>query len=104
MGNYNAFEEPKKRFDSFASGFLLSVILPMVVLFLVLAVKDSAHSLEERFTTILHDMYFIRYITLALVPNLVLFFFFYKTERWKACYGLSVATLVYLMLSVFQMV
>lgn len=104
MAGYNAFEEPKKRFDSFAAGFLLSLVMPMLVIFVVLHFKDSARAMEDRFMTVLHDLYFIRYVTLALIPNLVFFFYFYKTERWKSCYGLAVATLLYLMFSVFQMV
>lgn len=102
--NYNGLNEPEKKYDSFMFGLLLSLFLPMFVIFLILFFKDSTHSMEDRFMTMLHDMYFVRYITLALIPNLVLFFLFYKTERWKSCYGLAVATLIYLMISVLQMV
>ena len=76
--NYNVLGEPEKKYNGFLSGLLISLLLPALVLFLILFFKDSAHSMEDRFMTILHDMYFVRYITLAIIPNLVLFFFFYK--------------------------
>lgn len=103
MSDYDALGEPKKRFDNFVLGFLLSVLLPIITLTVFLLFKGSSLSLVEQIKAIFADMYFIRYVTLALIPNLVLFFFFYKTERWKSCYGLAVATLLYLIVSVFQL-
>ena len=101
--NYNVLGEPEKKYDGFLFGLLLSLFLPALAIFLILLFKYSTSSMEERLLSIWHDMYFVRYITLALIPNLVLFFVFYKTERWKPCYGLGVATLIYSMVSVFQL-
>lgn len=105
MGYYEnqGIEKKRKRFDTFFFGFLVATALPIIVMVLLLLKMESSLALEQRFLALFHDILFVKYMTMALMPNLFLFFYFYKVERWKASSGLIVATVLYMMLFLIRL-
>ena len=92
----------KKRFDNFFIGFFTSIILPFVMLVLISAEGDFSLSFYEQFMKVFNDYMFVKIAILALIPNLVIFFALYKTERWKSASGLIVATILFVILMILK--
>jgi hypothetical protein len=91
------------KYNHFLWGFLPAVILPLIVLVLVSGRENlTAFSFYEHLMRAYHNYMFVKMVILALIPNMLLFFFFYKTERWKSASGLIVATIFYVILMVLK--
>jgi len=104
----NFLEEQKsqknlQKYNHFLWGFIPSVILPLIMLVLVSGRDDlTAYSFYEHFMRAYNNSMFIKTAILALIPNMLIFFFFYKTERWKSASGLIVATILYMVLVIIK--
>lgn len=83
----------KNKYDSFLVGALLGLVLPMIVLALLL--KDSTSFMDGYSSLLKNFNLYVKYLTLALIPNSVVFFIFYKKEMWFAAKGVIVLTLIY---------
>ena len=92
----------KKRFDNFFLGFIVSIILPVVMLVLISASGDFSLSFYDQLMKAYNDYMFVKIAILALIPNLFIFFALYKTERWKSAGGLIVATILFVILMVLK--
>ena len=99
---YDSEEIDKKPFDNFFVGFFISALLTVVFLFLLSSVVFSFDNLEESLKMIYDNGEFVRYMIVALTPSMILFFFFYKTERWQSARGLIVAILLSMVLAVLK--
>lgn len=97
----NSQSQDKKTFDHFFIGFIVSIVLPLVSIVLISGREDlGSLSLYGHLMRAYHSYMFIKFAILALIPNLVLFFFLYKTERWKSAGGLIVATIFFMILMI----
>lgn len=87
--------EPKKSFDNFFIGLLGSFAMTLVMVYLVSKgyLKEDM-GVKEIFKTVFYSMEFSSIMIASLIPSLILFFVFYKTERWQSAYGLIVAVLL----------
>ena len=95
--------QKRKRYDNFFTGFIPSIILPAILIVVISAGKTLGElSFTEQFLRIYNNIEFVNIAILALMPNMIAFFFFYKTERWKAASGLIVATIFYIILMVVR--
>jgi K+ transporter len=100
--DFQTGENKKKKIDNFFLGFILSAIIPIVVMLLLLHFTTSSSNLESQFRALLHNSaYLIRFTTMSLIPNGLLFFYFYKTERWESSKGLILSTMLYVIVLVF---
>ncbi len=92
-----------QKYNHFLWGFLPAVILPVITLVLVSGRGNlTDFSLYEHLMNAYNNYMFVKMAILALIPNMILFFFFYKTERWKSANGLIVATIFYIIFMVLK--
>ncbi|MEN8156490.1 MAG: hypothetical protein ABFS10_06040 [Bacteroidota bacterium] len=87
----------KKRFDTVLSGLIPGLILPVVTLVVILMVTwliryDGEPG--EFFTSYQSMQIFSKVLSLATIPNLLLFFLFIWTNRIYSARGVIFATLV----------
>ena len=101
LGEQNSQDENKKRFDNFFLGLIVSIVLPPIMIVLISAGGElGSQTFYDHLIRAYHNHMFIKYAILALFPNMVIFFFLYKTERWKSAGGLIVATILFIILMV----
>ena len=87
--------DEKKKFDNFFLGLFGSIFVSLLMIYLIsLGYLKEEVELEERFKIIFYSMEFSTIMVASLIPSLVAFFVFYKTERWQSAYGLIVAVLL----------
>ena len=101
MSEYNKFYidskgniGTKKSGDNFLFGFLVGIIFPAILL-LVLVYRETHYAMAELVSyswQVAGNSLFYPYIIVSLMPNMFVFFWMYKTERWKLARGLVVAT------------
>ena len=93
----------KKRYDHFLIGFIPSVILPVIMIVLISARENlGSLSFYDHLMRAYYNHMFVKFLILALIPNMIVFFFLYKTERWKSASGLIVATILFVILMIFK--
>jgi hypothetical protein len=82
-----------KRFDSMWWGIIPGIILPLVALILIWTVKFDG-GFFQFLTEFQHSGLLSKVISLATIPNLLLFFLFIWTDRTFSSRGVIFATLV----------
>ncbi|MCQ2188405.1 MAG: hypothetical protein MJZ00_00580 [Paludibacteraceae bacterium] len=93
-GNGNLVE--KKKGDEFIYGLLIGLIIPSIVL-VVLSSTVTNYGFSELLAyawQVAGNSIFYPFIIMSLMPNMFVFFWMYKTERWRMTRGLVVATFV----------
>jgi hypothetical protein len=86
-----------KKLDNFFIGFVPAVILPFALILLISSKGQwEDYTLYEHFVQAFNSFLFFKIAIMALMPNLVFFFFAYKLELWKLNSGLISATLSFL--------
>lgn len=99
----NSQAKSKKRYDHFFIGFIPSVILPLIMIVLISTGGNlGSLSFYDHLMRAYHNHLFVKILILALIPNMIAFFFLYKTERWKSASGLIVATILFIILMVLK--
>jgi hypothetical protein len=83
----------RKRFDTLLSGLIPGIVLPLVALVVIWAIQ-SEEGLFEFLNTFQHRNVLSKIISLAALPNLLLFFLFLWTDRTFSARGVIFATLV----------
>jgi len=83
----------RKRFDTLLSGLIPGIILPLVALVVIWAIQSDLGFLEflQNFQ---HRNILSKMVSLAALPNLLLFFLFIWTNRTFSARGVIFATLV----------
>lgn len=100
-GRRGHFEE--KKFDNFFLGFFLSVLMTFVMLMLLSRDVLSAEvGLMENLTKVYQNMMFPMLMIASLFPSLFVFFYFYKTDKWRSGKGMVVAVLLSMVLVVLH--
>ncbi len=88
----------KKSGDKFGLGFLISILVPAIV-FIVLIYGMTHYALSELIAyswKAYGNSLFLPITIASLLPNMFIFFWMYKTERWQMTRGLVVATFIIL--------
>ncbi|MCQ2191169.1 MAG: hypothetical protein MJY63_06035 [Paludibacteraceae bacterium] len=101
MSEYNKFYidangniGTKKSGDNFMYGFLIGTIVP-IILFIVLINGMTNYEFSELLAyswKAAGNSLFLPVMIGSLMPNMFVFFWMYKTERWNMTRGLVVAT------------
>ena len=83
----------KKRFDTLLSGLIPGMILPVGAMLLIWAIQSDLGFLEflQNFQ---HRNVLSKIVSLAALPNLLLFFLFIWTDRTFSARGVIFATLL----------
>lgn len=85
--------QKKNKYDSFVVGCVIGLVLPLIVLAMLLR---SSTSFVDGYKSLMGNFnLYVKYLTLALIPNSVAFFIFYKKEMWFAAKGVIFMTLIY---------
>ena len=82
-----------KRFDTLLSGLIPGIILPLVTLVVIWAIQ-SEEGLFEFLQKFQQRKVLSKIVSLAALPNLLLFFLFIWTDRTFSARGVIFATLV----------
>ena len=86
-----------KKIDHFFIGFIPAIVIPFVLVVLISSQKlPGNYTLYEHIVRAFRSYLFAKIAIMALMPNMVFFFFAYKLELWKLNAGLIVATLLFL--------
>lgn len=91
----------KKSGDEFLYGVLIGTIIP-AILYIALVYGMTHYSLSDLLAycwKAYGNSIFLPLVIGSLMPNMFVFFWMYKTERWKMTRGLVVAT--FFLLGVF---
>jgi hypothetical protein len=86
-------------YSKFWWGFLPGILLPplfMTIFFFVNVDTESTYS--EFLIGMIKERVFPALIAVSGIINLLVFYFFLHTERWKAGRGVILATMIYVML------
>ncbi len=84
------------KFNRFLHGFFGGLIITcMVFLLFTYTNWDKFESLEKLWKFIKYGQMMSSLISLCAVPNLILFFYFMKTERYNAGKGLIAITMIF---------
>ena len=98
------FYVKKKKFDNFFIGLSFAIIIPITIIFIVSYNRyPNEPELIDSFMRFYNNYDFTNYFLLSIFPNLFMFFFLYKTERWKSAYGLVVAIILLIMALILKL-
>ena len=94
----NYQESPKHRkIDNFFVGFVPAIIIPFILIVLITSQNQPGnYTLYENIVRAFNNYAFGKIAIMAMMPNLILFFWVYKLELWKLNAGLISATLLFL--------
>jgi len=83
----------RKRFDTLLSGLVPGIVLPLATLVVIWAIQSDEGLLGflQRFQ---HQKVLSKMVSLAAIPNLLLFFLFIWTDRTFSARGVIFATLI----------
>lgn len=83
----------ERRFDSVLTGLILGLIIPVVTMVIIWVVRFEI-SLSDFLSSFQQMRVLSKVISLAAIPNLLLFFLFIWTNRPYSARGVIFATLV----------
>ena len=83
-----------RRWNKFWIGLLLGVFLPLLVFLLIYLIGYSKSTLMEFVQYALMMLVLPKILSLCIVPNLAIFYFFLNKEFWYATRGVITATLL----------
>ena len=84
-----------RRFNKFSIGITLGALLPLLF-FLLIFIIAHADSTFKEFIQRTHSMLVLpKIMSLCIIPNLAIFYFFLNKEFWYTTRGIIAATLIY---------
>ena len=82
------------KFDGRWFGFIAGIIIPLITLFLFYMYRNP-QSFKLFYDQVLTINILSRLVSLCVLPNLLVFFVFIWTNRYKSAHGVIGATFVY---------
>ncbi len=87
-------QKPRKKADEPLTGWVTGLILPPLTFFLIWYIWASHRTFGEFITTAIKANVLTKFLSLAVLPNLLLFFIFIWSKRDFAAKGVLYATFV----------
>jgi hypothetical protein len=84
----------KITYDKRLTGFTIGIIFPIIVLVLFYLYRNP-QSFSLFYEQMLSINIISRLVSLCVIPNLLVFFIFIWTNRYKSAYGVIGATFIY---------
>ncbi|MCQ2225725.1 MAG: hypothetical protein MJZ14_08410 [Paludibacteraceae bacterium] len=81
-------------FDNFFTGFIIAILLSVITVRLVTLSSLPNMGIVDVLKHVYESSNFQTIMMTAIIPNLIFFFILYKMEKWKANYGVIVASLL----------
>ena len=85
-------------------GFLPGLIFPLVMFLLMYFVRYQEVGFTEYLTNLWRFQILMKLMTLCVLPNLVLFLFFFRRKQDMAARGVLMATFAYAFILIISMV
>lgn len=82
-------------------GTILSLLVPFVGLIIFYFIRFTEHSLSEYISSLITFNLIAPVISVSLVPNVLLFFFFVNRDRYKEGQGVILAMLLWGLMVVY---
>ena len=83
-----------RRWNKFWIGLTISVVLPLTVFLLIYLIGYAKSSFAEFLRQTVMMLVLPKILSLCIVPNLAVFYFFLNKEFWYATRGVITATLL----------
>ncbi len=90
----NHHDTPRRRGDEPLTGWITGLILPPLTFYLIWYFWDQYRTFGEFITTAIRINVLTKFLSLAVLPNLLLFFVFIWTKRDLAAKGVLWATFI----------
>ena len=84
----------RKKFDNLRLGFAVGFLAPLIVFFAVYSVNYFEIVFIDFIRMLLDKQLFTKIISLCALPNLILFFVFLNTSRYRTTQGIIAAPFV----------
>ena len=83
-----------RRWNKFWIGFVVGIILPTIIFLLIYLIGYSEASFVDfvKYSSLIRAL--PKILSLCIVPNLAVFYFFLNKEFWKSTKGIITATLL----------
>jgi len=95
-------KDPKHKFDKTKFGFWPGLLGPLVVFLIVFLIEGKDEPLSEYLKSLWVFNVLIKLLTLCVLPNLLLFFFFIREKYDWAARGVLMATFIYAFVVLFS--
>jgi hypothetical protein len=82
------------KYDDRRLGFILGIVVPVITI-LSFYIYRNPESFKQFYNLILSVNILSKLVSLCVVPNLLVFFIFIWTHRYKSAHGVIGATFVY---------
>ena len=84
-----------RRWNKFLIGLALGFILPLIVFFLIYFIGYSQTNFNKFLEYTIMRQALTKIMSLCVIPNLAVFYFFLNKEYWYATRGVICSTLLY---------
>jgi len=87
-----------KSFDKIIIGVIPGLILPLITMYLIYEFKEIGYSFEVYLRNLYKYNMITKAASLSLISNLIVFYLFLQTLRYKSAKGVVLSTLIYSLL------
>lgn len=85
----------KLKIDSLKIGLLLGIIAPTLTMLIIYLVQFLNYDLNELVNLLVAKRVFTKIVSLCVIPNLALFFFFLNRNYYRSARGILMATFIF---------
>lgn len=83
------------KFDNLKLGLLLGILAPALTMLIIYFVQFMNYDLNELVNLLVAKRVFTKIVSLCVIPNLALFFFFLNKNYYRSARGVLMATFIF---------
>lgn len=85
----------KSKIDNLKLGLLFGIVAPVLTMLVIYLVQFSDYNLNELVDILVAKKVFTKIVSLCVIPNLALFFFFLNKNYYRSARGILSATIIF---------
>lgn len=85
----------KSKYDKLQLGLILGILAPVLTMVIIYIAKFTNYNFSELIVFLLKKKIFTKIVSLCVIPNLALFFFFLNKYLYKTARGVLLATILF---------
>jgi len=85
----------KSKVDSIKLGLFLGILAPALTMLIIYFIQFSSYDLNELVHMLVVKKVFTKIVSLCVIPNLALFFFFLNKNYYRSARGILTATFIF---------
>ena len=85
----------RSKIDNTRLGLILGIVAPVLAMLIIYLVKFSEFNFQELIDLLLAKRVFTKIVSLCVIPNLALFFFFLNKNYYRSARGVLIATFIF---------